>query len=117
VLCLNHDNVIKVYGGGAYKGRPYYAMEYLANLVKPKTIKESFTIEQKLEVLIQAGKGLQYLHDNGLIHRDVKPDNTMTGAADAPTLKEAVTQWQQSSKALRASMEQLFQSTEDLRPG
>jgi len=78
LLCLNHPHVIQVYGGGVYKGRPYYAMEYLENMVAIQRIKDEFTIREKLEILVQAGRGLQYLHDHGLIHRDIKPDNMVT---------------------------------------
>lgn len=78
LICLNHENVIKVYGGGDFQGRPYYAMELVDNLVSAEHIMKKFPLKYKLEIIIQAAKGIKYLHDNNIIHRDIKPTNMLT---------------------------------------
>lgn len=75
LLCLSHPNVVKVYGGGNHMGRQYYAMEYVEGLCDPDDIAKSFSVANKLKLLVKAGRGLAYLHEHGLIHRDIKPDN------------------------------------------
>ncbi|MHC4884652.1 MAG: HDOD domain-containing protein [Planctomycetota bacterium] len=78
LLCLSHPNLIEVYGGAAFRGQPYYVMEVLKNLIPPKRVRTELSIGARLGVIIQAGRGLQFLHDNGIIHRDIKPSNLPT---------------------------------------
>lgn len=78
LICLNNENVIKVFGGDTYLERPYYAMEYLDNLIPPHIIFKEFSLKERLEVIIDACKGVSSLHENGIIHRDLKPNNLLT---------------------------------------
>ena len=75
---LQDPNVCTVYEVGTAKKLVFIAMEYIDGETlsgwlesKPRTWKEV------VEVMIQAGRGLDAAHRNGIVHRDFKPDNIM----------------------------------------
>ncbi len=76
---INHANMVQVYDYGIENDNPYIVMEY----VRGKTLRELLT-EQSLplpdraaEVVADVAGALQVAHDNGIVHRDVKPANIM----------------------------------------
>ncbi len=76
---LNNPNIVKVYGSGEIDGRPYMANEYIDG----RTLRDKLNVTsghnlaplEACEVMLQLTSGVQYIHDHGLIHRDLKPDN------------------------------------------
>lgn len=73
------DHVVRVYDIGAVDGTPYFVMSYadrgsLADLLEPGV---PLPPERVVELLAQAGAGLDVLHRHGVIHRDVKPQNLL----------------------------------------
>ncbi|EDM76208.1 serine/threonine kinase family protein [Plesiocystis pacifica SIR-1] len=78
---LSHPNVVPVYDVGEHEGRVWLAME----LVEGQTLlawvtSEGPSVRQRLRAWIDAGRGLAAVHEVGLVHRDVKPDNVLMGA-------------------------------------
>lgn len=77
---LQHPNIVCIHNHGKDEhGRLCYVMEYvdgktLAQIIKDKDITE---ICEKLDILRQILDGLKYVHNKGLVHRDLKPDNIM----------------------------------------
>jgi histidine kinase len=45
--------------------------------------REAFTLDQKLLIAIELTKGLQYLHNNNILHKDINPDNVIYHSKDA----------------------------------
>jgi serine/threonine-protein kinase len=76
---LHHPNIVTVYDWGKEKGNPYIVMEFLDGISLDKgriTAKNpQLALYHQLGVLIQVCAGLQYAHNHGVIHRDVKPAN------------------------------------------
>jgi serine/threonine-protein kinase len=74
---LQHPNIVTVYELGEDRGMPFIAMELLpgADLEGLLRAHESLELHEKLEIVIQACRGLAYAHEHGIVHRDVKPSN------------------------------------------
>ncbi len=73
---LKHPNVVTVYRFGEIRGRPYLVSEYvpgqtLARLIKP------VPWQRALEIGTELAKGLAAAHEQGVLHRDIKPGNVM----------------------------------------
>ncbi|HLG42095.1 MAG TPA: serine/threonine-protein kinase, partial [Planctomycetota bacterium] len=76
-IAISDPHLIKGYEFGQINGRWYYAMEFVKGKVLSTIIKEKKQVDDKsaMQVMIQIAQALDTIHKNGLVHRDVKPEN------------------------------------------
>jgi serine/threonine protein kinase len=76
---LRHESIVTIYDVGDERGVPYIVMEYLQgmDLQKIRDQNVRLSLVEKVRILSQTAAGLQVAHENGIIHRDVKPANIM----------------------------------------
>jgi serine/threonine protein kinase len=86
---VESPHVVSVYDAGELEdGRPYLVMSYAdQGTLADRLEVEGLTVGQVVEVIAQVGAGLQALHDQGVLHRDVKPANVLFRSVD-PTAAE-----------------------------
>lgn len=78
---LDHPNVLRIYSHGYGERGPYIVMERLRGLplgAEP--------LLDPLGVMVEVSAGLAAVHEAGLLHRDVKPDNIVLAEGDRPVL-------------------------------
>ncbi|WP_075207445.1 serine/threonine protein kinase [Archangium violaceum] len=82
---LRHPNVITIYDfGRAPDGTCYYVMELLEGESLRELVKRDgpMTLRRAVEVIEQACRGLAHAHEQGAVHRDIKPHNIMVQQLD-----------------------------------
>jgi len=79
IASLRHPNIVQVFDFGDIKGTYYMVMEFingndLGSLMNPK---KRFPLDKVARISQQVASALDYAHQHGFVHRDVKPSNVM----------------------------------------
>ena len=80
---LVHSNIITVFDADQADGRIFMVMEYikgddLGGILRKKG---QLSVSEVIDYMLQAAKGLKYAHDQGVIHRDIKPGNILVDSS------------------------------------
>ncbi|MBX9671583.1 MAG: serine/threonine protein kinase [Candidatus Obscuribacterales bacterium] len=83
---LSHPNLVTVFDYGFAGDEPYLVMEFvegesLNNLIL-KQGKIAIALDAFIDIFTQVSKGVQYIHKNGIIHRDLKTSNIIVQTID-----------------------------------
>ncbi|MGW5543835.1 serine/threonine-protein kinase [Streptomyces sp. NPDC003998] len=76
---LNHPNVVGMYDFGAHHDQPHLVMELVDgwNLAQERSLRGALPPAEAAAITAQAAAGLAAAHQQGVVHRDVKPANVM----------------------------------------
>lgn len=76
---LVHPNIVNIFDIGESDGINYIVMEYLESRNLKDIIQDNapYSPDVALKIFLQVAEALKFAHENGIIHRDVKPQNVL----------------------------------------
>lgn len=77
VAKLVHPNILQIHDFGEQDNITYIVMEYVEGGTLKDRLRRPLTTGEAADYMIQAAEGLNCAHNNGIVHRDVKPANML----------------------------------------
>ncbi len=82
---LHHDNIVTVFNVGMVDGRPYYSMRLVKGFSLARRLKTgSLTNAEAIKLMEPVARGVDHAHKEGVLHRDLKPDNILIDGDGTP---------------------------------
>ena len=82
VAKLEHPNIVPIYDFSEYEDRPYLVLKYVrGETLKARLDKAKLTYKESRHIFRVIASALSYAHQEGVLHRDVKPSNVLLDKA------------------------------------
>ncbi len=86
---IDHPNIRKVFEVGLLESVPCIAMEYISG-TDLKVASENLGLQDRVALVAQAARAIHAAHQQGFVHRDLKPQNILVEAGEDGVLKAIV---------------------------
>ena len=90
LLVLRHSHVVQLLDAGVERGYPWLAMEWIEGDSLATQLAREGVLDPRdaAELVAKLARALEYCHAQGVVHRDVKPDNVLLRADGEPLLTD-----------------------------
>jgi serine/threonine protein kinase len=85
---LRHPQILEVYDFGEQDGLTYIVMEYISGGTLDTRLRPRLPYEFVTNIVNQMAAGLDYAHQRGVLHRDIKPRNILMTAEDSVVIAD-----------------------------
>jgi hypothetical protein len=95
---LDHPRIVRVFDHGVEDGVPWIAYEYVPGpTVRARMKGGALDWREAVRVAIEVADALDAAHERGIVHRDVKPENVLTGEDGGAKLADfGIARWRRS---------------------
>jgi len=86
---LHHTNIVHIYDVGENGGAPFYSMEFIETGSLADRLRAGMLpVREAAQLLISVARALHFAHQNGVIHRDMKPANVLLDPEGVPKVTD-----------------------------
>ena len=86
---LDHACIVPIYEVGERDGQCYFSMKFVEGGQLDEVVKDApMSIRHAVELIAKVARTVDYAHEHGILHRDIKPGNILLDAKGEPHLTD-----------------------------